>query len=298
MLKKISLSLFVAIFFIAQNLVMAQNVGIGAVYFSPDSSAGLEVKYTDKGILFPRLTTVQRDAINNPANSLIIFNTTTNCFEAYVLGAWNIMSCPGCIAPTTPLAITGSTNQCAGLTGQTYSIDAVANATSYSWAVPSNWTINSGQGTTSITVTVGGEGDDGDITVVAENGCGTSSAQTLTITVTTVPNAPVEGTHTPGEEQIAWGWNSSVGASGYKWNTANNYGTATDKTTNTSHTETGLTCETPYTRYAWAYNTCGNSSATTLSETTTACGGKIEFTTPGSDSWTVPAGVTNITVKA
>ena len=37
-------------------------------------------------------------------------------------------------------------------------------------------------------------------------------------------------------------------------------------------TETGLACNTPYTRYAWAYSTCGNSIATTLNETTSTCG--------------------------
>jgi len=39
----------------------------------------------------------------------------------------------------------------------------------------------------------------------------------------------------------------------------------------TTKTETGLTCNTPYTRYVWAYSTCGVSTATTLAQTTSAC---------------------------
>ncbi|MCX6268996.1 MAG: hypothetical protein NTW16_16860, partial [Bacteroidetes bacterium] len=57
----------------------------------------------------------------------------------------------------------------------------------------------------------------------------------------------------------------------YKWNTTNDYGTATDMGTATTKTETGLTCGTPYTRYAWANNSCGVSSPLTLTQTTSAC---------------------------
>jgi uncharacterized protein (TIGR02145 family) len=34
---------------------------------------------------------------------------------------------------------------------------------------------------------------------------------------------------------------------------------------------TGLTCSIPYTRYAWAYNACGNSTPVTLTQSTSAC---------------------------
>ena len=40
-----------------------------------------------------------------------------------------------------------------------------------------------------------------------------------------------------------------------------------------TNTETGLTCNTAYTRYAWAYSVCGNSTPVTLSQTTSACAG-------------------------
>ena len=66
-----------------------------------------------------------------------------------------------------------------GLTGQAYSISAVTNATTYTWTVPTGWTITGGAGTTSITVTTGTAGQNGNISVTAGNSCGTSAARTL-----------------------------------------------------------------------------------------------------------------------
>ena len=94
--------------------------------------------------------------------------------------------------PGTPGIITGTTPQCPGLTGQIYSISAVARATSYSWSVPAGWTITAGDGTTSITVTTGSAGQNGNIVVNASNSCGTSGNRTKAVTVN--PGTPA----TPG----------------------------------------------------------------------------------------------------
>ena len=56
--------------------------------------------------------------------------------------------------PATPGAISGSTTVCAN-TSNNYSIAAVPDATSYTWTLPSGWTITSGAGTTTITATAG-----------------------------------------------------------------------------------------------------------------------------------------------
>jgi hypothetical protein len=63
------------------------SVGIGTT--SPNSAAALEIVSTSKGLLLPRLTTVQRDAIgaSTPAG-LLIFNTTENLVQAYNGIAW------------------------------------------------------------------------------------------------------------------------------------------------------------------------------------------------------------------
>jgi hypothetical protein len=94
----------------------------------------------------------------------------------------------------------------------------------------------------------------------------------VTMMVNPFPNPPTAGTHVAALTDVTWNWNSAVNALGYKWNTSNDYATATDMGTATTKTETGLTCGTPYIRYVWAYNNCGASTpVTTLTQTTLAC---------------------------
>lgn len=83
--------------------------------------------------------------------------------------------------------------------------------------------------------------------------------------------APTSGTHTAYQQQIIWNWNTVSGATGYKWNTANNYSTAMNMGSALTKTESGLTCNTQYIRYIWAYSSCGVSSATILTQSTTSC---------------------------
>jgi hypothetical protein len=64
--------------------ILAQSVGIGTS--TPDPSARLDVSDTQRGILIPRLTTEERDAITNPAHSLLIYNTTCNEYQYYIDG--------------------------------------------------------------------------------------------------------------------------------------------------------------------------------------------------------------------
>ncbi len=65
---------------------------------APDSSAVLDIQSTSHGVLFPRLSTTQRDAIANPAEGLMIYNTTTKCLEINlgmpVSPSWIAIKCP------------------------------------------------------------------------------------------------------------------------------------------------------------------------------------------------------------
>lgn len=62
------------------------NVGIGTG--TPSASAALEVASATGGVLFPRMTTTQRDAIGSPANGLVLYNITTNKLQVRAAGAW------------------------------------------------------------------------------------------------------------------------------------------------------------------------------------------------------------------
>jgi len=164
--------------FVISNNLFAQ-VGISTDNSAPDSSALLDVKSSTKGILVPRMTRVQRNAISSPAEGLMVY--CTNC-------------------------------------GTDGSLSIFSNG---SWKTFSHCNISS----------------------------------------------PVAGTHLISPGQIIWNWISSSGATGYKWNTSPDYETATDIGSSLSKTETGTYSGTTYTRYIWAYSSCGESGMTTLSQT-------------------------------
>ena len=160
------------------------QVGINTDNSMPDPSAGLDVKFSNKGLLPPRMTLAGLMAISNPTDGLVVY--CTNC----------------------------------GISG----MGALSMFMAGSW-----YTLN---------------------------------ANCLN------PLPPETGTHIASSNQIVWNWNAVLNATGYKWNTTNNYATATDMGTGTTKTETGLTGGTTYTRYIWAYNSCGTSPVTILSQTT------------------------------
>lgn len=62
------------------------QVGIGTS--APHSSAVLEVQSTQKGLLIPRMSSTDRDAITSPATGLLIFNSTTSSFQYFTGAAW------------------------------------------------------------------------------------------------------------------------------------------------------------------------------------------------------------------
>jgi Chaperone of endosialidase len=70
--------------FLGHNLILAQNVSISEdESYTPDASAMLDVYSLDKGVLVPRVTTVQRNAIATPANGLLVYDTDENSFYYY-----------------------------------------------------------------------------------------------------------------------------------------------------------------------------------------------------------------------
>lgn len=93
MIKLKELVIIISSMVIMSAQMNGQNVEIGANTFTPDNSALLELQSTNSGLLLPRMTTAQRNAISNPAQSLLIFNTTTNCFETFVNGLWHSVWC-------------------------------------------------------------------------------------------------------------------------------------------------------------------------------------------------------------
>ena len=67
---------------IACSLTSMAQMGIGTT--TPNANAALELSSTSQGMLFPRMTSTQRDAITSPAKGLTIFNTTLNCVQTNI----------------------------------------------------------------------------------------------------------------------------------------------------------------------------------------------------------------------
>jgi len=68
--------------------IHAQSMGISSEAITPDPSSILEMRTTDRGILIPRMTTVERDAITAPATGLMLYNIDTNQYNFYNGSAW------------------------------------------------------------------------------------------------------------------------------------------------------------------------------------------------------------------
>jgi hypothetical protein len=205
--------------------------------------------------------------------------------------------------PSLPGTISGNTTVCQG-SSQTYSVAAVSGATSYTWTLPSGWT---GTNTTnSINPTVGA--NSGNITVTANNACGSSAAQTLAVTVNPTPSQPgtISGNTTvcQGSSQT-YSVAAVSGATSYTWTLPSGWsGTNTTNSINpTVGANSGNITVT-------ANNTCGSSTAQTLAVTvnptpsqpgtisgaTTVCQGSSQTynVTPVSGAtsytWTLPSG--------
>jgi len=63
-------------------LMVEGHVAIGTT--SQTSTAAFEVASTNSGVLLPRMTQAQIEAISNPANGLVVFCTTDNKFYSYL----------------------------------------------------------------------------------------------------------------------------------------------------------------------------------------------------------------------
>jgi hypothetical protein len=88
--------------------------------------------------------------------------------------------------PGQPSFIAGTSDPCQG-SAQTFSVTNIPGM-SYNWQVPADWIITAGQGTNSITTTVGIAA--GSILVTPSNPCGTGPARSLAVTVSTLPAQP------------------------------------------------------------------------------------------------------------
>ena len=96
--------------------IFSQGVGINATGAQPNSKALLDIDVSGQnpkaGLLIPRLTDAQRNTITAPIpESLLIFNSTCNCFQAYNadISQWINLGCLNCVFSGSVVA-TAATN--------------------------------------------------------------------------------------------------------------------------------------------------------------------------------------------
>lgn len=209
-------------------------------------------------------------------------------------------------APLSPGSITGTSSICSGTTN-TYSISPVAGANSYTWTLPSGW---SGTSTTN-SITTTASATSGNITVTANNACGSSIAATLPITVNSIPAAP---SSISGNTAVCQGSanvysvSSDPSATSYTWTLPGGWsGSSTTNSITTTAGPTGGNISVS------ASNSCGTSSSTSnvvsvstaspstpgvISGSTSICSGTPTTysvaAVPGATSyiWSIPAGWT------
>lgn len=142
----------------------------------PDASAVLDVQSSTGGILYPRLTTAQRNAIVNPAIGLSIYNTTTACVQVYFpMSGWQDVRCDCQSFPssafTFPNSITTNVpaNLVASTSGMTYSwtFQSGSPATGTNQTEAVTW---SSAGTYAVT-----------LTVTDQLGCSSTTTQNVTV---------------------------------------------------------------------------------------------------------------------
>lgn len=120
-------------------------------------------------------------------------------------------------APAQTSSIAGNNAPCQA-SSQTYSVSAVSGV-SYAWNVPAGSVISSGQGTSSINVTMGA--NSGDITVVPSNTCGSGVMTNFTIAsvglLPSTPSTPTGPTMVNLQNTMMSDYSTSAGADSYEW---------------------------------------------------------------------------------
>jgi trimeric autotransporter adhesin len=68
--------------------LLAQSAGINTDGSALNASAILDIKSSTRGILIPRTSTSSRLAVTNPANGLMLYDTTIGSFWFTNKGVW------------------------------------------------------------------------------------------------------------------------------------------------------------------------------------------------------------------
>jgi uncharacterized protein (TIGR02145 family) len=251
---------------------LSAQVSISTDSSSPDNSAMLDVKSNSKGFLLPRMTNAERDAITDPAPGLIIYNSEQRVLQIFDGNTWMYLFPSGC-TPAAPPFIYGNPYPECNAADVIYNIDLVPFASSYTWSVPADAMITSGQGTSNIMVDFGIES--GVVSVKANSGCGNSDLTNLPISIGIPASLSIiNGNSSPECNEVGaiYTCYEAPGATYYRWTISPNATITAGQGTPTILVDFGTECGEISVR---AENSCGNSDYTSLPVVPFECGTPI-----------------------
>ncbi|MFY8132795.1 MAG: hypothetical protein ACOVOL_06125, partial [Bacteroidia bacterium] len=108
---------------------------------------------------------------------------------------------PIATVPVFTQSVTSVCNIRGTSTTATYAIQAISGCSSYQWTLPSNTTLVSGQGTTSIQVTFGSSFSSGSISVIGISSCGNSPSKSVGIALLLKPEISGPNTICAGSQE-------------------------------------------------------------------------------------------------
>lgn len=248
------------------------QVGIGTT--DPNASAALDIASTTKGLLIPRMTNTQRQAISNPAVGLLVFVTDIDggIFMFYDGTIWGILSFTK--FPDTPTSLVATAgNEQASVAFTEPVTDRCPTITGYT--VTSSPGGLAATGASSPLVVTGlTNGTTYTFTVVATNAVGNSVASIASppVTAAAVPDAPTDAVATVGNAQASVAFTvpvSNGGSAITSYTVTSSPGGLTATGASSPLVVSGLTNDTAYTFTVVATNAMGNSVASSASTTVT-----------------------------
>jgi hypothetical protein len=188
--------------------------------------------------------------------------------------------------PARPGVISGLAAGLCQSAQATYSIQPVTNATSYTWSTTGDISVIGGQGSATATIEAGPSFFTGQVLVVANGACGSSTARTLNVRSTPLLPGVINGqkpTVDRGSEGLPYSINPIVSATSYFWEGTNGISIATGQGANAVTVDIPESLVKGVLRVA-AANACGQGPFRTLSltgmEVLPFAGGRTVFSQP------------------
>jgi hypothetical protein len=172
--------------------------------------------------------------------------------------------------PGTPAGIVGQATGICGITNLNYSVLNPVAGMTYNWTSPAGVTILSGQGTSTISVSVAPTFVSGNLSVNASNACANSSNRTVGLNTRTATPGTIAGTATGicAGSVMNYSVNPLVGATSYLWTVPSGWVIQSGQGTNSISVAAGTAGGSITVR---GVNACGNSSTRSLAVTVVNC---------------------------